>query len=48
MILATRIDAVHEALAAERDAIGHHFALRDRRAKTPGRRQQHLAFGGHT
>ena len=46
MILAAGLHGAHEALAAEHDAVGHHLALRDRRAEPPGRAEQHVAFGG--
>ncbi len=46
VILAAGLDRAHEALAAEHDAVGHHLALRDRRAEPPGGADQHLAFGG--
>ena len=35
-----------EAVLGEHDAVGHHLALRDRRAEAPGGGDQHLAFGG--
>ena len=31
---------------AQHDAVGHHLALRDRRAEAPGGGNQHLPFGG--
>ena len=46
VILAAGLDAAHEALAAEHDAVRHHLALGDRRAEPPGRAQQHVALGG--
>ncbi len=46
VILAAGLDRAHEALAAEHDAVGHHLALRDRRAEPPGGADQHLAVGG--
>src|SRR3954468_5533638 len=46
VILAAGFVLAQEALARQRDAVGHDLALRDRRAKSPGGAEQHLTFGG--
>ena len=45
MRLAAGVDRAQEAGFAQHDAIGNHFTLRNRRAETPGGRDQHVAFG---
>src|SRR5262249_2995608 len=45
-LFAAGLDLAYEALAAERNAVGHHLTLGDGGAEPPGGAEQHLVLAG--